>query len=71
MVARLGQCFGFRLQAPVLGLGVFLVVAFCGTSTGFLIRYQDGEQGLAWWWAGLVRGLSWVWWQMGLHQAGA
>lgn len=34
-VARLGQCFGFRLQALVLGLGVFLIVAFCGLSTGF------------------------------------
>lgn len=34
-VARLGQCFGFRLQALVLGWGVFLIVAFCGLSAGF------------------------------------
>lgn len=51
MAARLGQCFGFRLQAPVLGCAFgcrFLWHVRC-----FLARIQDGERSLAWWRAGL------------------
>lgn len=52
-MSRLGQCFGFRLQALVLGLDVFLVVGFCGLSTGFWSGIRMGSRvwpgaGLGW-----------------------
>lgn len=56
-MSRLGQCFGFRLQALVLGLDVFLVVGFCGLSTGFWSGIRMGSRvwpGAGLGWVGLV-----------------